>query len=392
MTFDVTRARAETPGCAEVIHFNNAGAALMPQPVIAALHAYLDLEARLGGYEAADAQAEALEDFYHAAAQLLNAHPDEIAFTTSATRAFQLAAYAFDFRPGDRILTGLAEYGGQIIAYLQMARRRGVEVVWVPNDAHGQLDLAALERMVDDRTRLIAVAHMPTGNGLVNPVHEVGRLARRYGIPFLLDATQSIGQVPLDVEALGCDVLVATGRKYLRGPRGTGLLYVRRSLLEYLEPPVLDLHAATLTSPHTYEVRPDARRFETWEQFYAGKVALGVAIRYALGWGLEAIRERVYALGAALRQRLRQIPGIRVTDVGVEQSGVVTFQVGSRPATEIRDVLRSQGIHVSVSSGSGSLVLFQALGLQEVVRASVHYYNTEDEVERFAAALRALVK
>ncbi len=392
MTFDVTRARAETPGCAEVIHFNNAGAALMPQPVIAALHAYLDLEARLGGYEAADAQAEALEDFYHAAAQLLNAHPDEIAFTTSATRAFQLAAYAFDFRPGDRILTGLAEYGGQIIAYLQMARRWGVEVVWVPNDAHGQLDLAALERMVDDRTRLIAVAHMPTGNGLVNPVHEVGRLAQRYGIPFLLDATQSIGQVPLDVEALGCDVLVATGRKYLRGPRGTGLLYVRRSLLEHLEPPVLDLHAATLTSPHTYEVRPDARRFETWEQFYAGKVALGAAIRYALGWGLEAIRERVYALGAALRQRLRQIPGIRVTDVGVEQSGIVTFQVGSRPATEIRDALRSQGIHVSVSSGSGSLVLFQALGLQEVVRASVHYYNTEDEVERFAAALRALVK
>ena len=392
MTFDVPRARAETPGCAEVIHFNNAGAALMPQPVIAALHAYLDLEARLGGYEAADAQAEALEDFYHAAAQLLNAHPDEIAFTTSATRAFQLAAYAFDFRPGDRILTGLAEYGGQIIAYLQMARRRGVEVVWVPNDAHGQLDLTALERMVDNRTRLIAVAHMPTGNGLVNPVHEVGHLARRYGIPFLLDATQSIGQVPLDVEALGCDVLVATGRKYLRGPRGTGLLYVRRSLLEHLEPPVLDLHAATLTSPHTYEVRPDARRFETWEQFYAGKVALGAAIRYALGWGLEAIRERVYALGAALRQRLRQIPGIRVTDVGVEQSGIVTFQVGSRPATEIRDALRSQGIHVSVSSGSGSLVLFQALGLQEVVRASVHYYNTEDEVERFAAALRALVK
>ncbi len=388
---DVARARAETPGCTQVIHFNNAGAALMPQPVLAALHAYLDLEARLGGYEAADAQAEALEDFYRAAAQLLNAHPDEIAFTTSATRAFQLAAYAFDFRPGDRILTGLAEYGGQIIAYLQMARRRGVEVVFVPNDAHGQLDLAALERRIDDRTRLIAVAHMPTGNGLVNPVHQVGRLARRYGIPFLLDATQSIGQVPLDVQALGCDILVATGRKYLRGPRGTGLLYVRRALLEHLEPPMLDLHAATLTSPHTYMVRPDARRFETWEQFSAGKVALGVAIRYALGWGLEAIRERVFALGEALRQRLRQIPGVRVTDVGVEQSGIVTFRVGSRSAAEIRDALRAQGIHVSVSTGSGSLVLFQALGLQEVVRASVHYYNTEAEVERFAAALQQLV-
>ena len=388
---DIQRARAETPGCQQVIHFNNAGAALRPRPVVDALHDYLNLEAQLGGYEAADARAADLERFYTTAARLLNAAPDEIAFTESATRAFQLAFYAFRFRPGERIVTCLAEYGSQVIAYLQQAKRYGVEVVFAPNDASGQVDVAALERLVDERTRLIAVAHIPTGNGLVNPVHQVGRVARAHGIPFLLDATQSVGQRPVDVQAIGCDILVTTGRKYLRGPRGTGLLYVRRELLPQLEPPVLDLHAATLTSPTTYEVRPDARRFEAWEQNLAGKWALTVAMEYALAWGLDAIRERVDALGALLRQRLRDIPGVRVTDVGEDQCGIVTFVPGRRSATEVRDLLRRQGIHVSVSRGSGSLVLFQALGLQEVVRASVHYYNTEEEIERFAAAVENII-
>ncbi|HID85730.1 MAG TPA: aminotransferase class V-fold PLP-dependent enzyme [Anaerolineales bacterium] len=391
MAIDVAQARAETPGCAHVVHFNNAGAALMPQPVLEALHDYLDLEARLGGYEAADARAEDLERFYTTAARLLNASPDEIAFAESATRAFQMVFYAFAFRPGERIVTCLAEYGSQVIAYLQQARRYGVEVVFAPNDGSGQVDVAALDDLLDERTRLIAVAHIPTGNGLVNPVHEVGRIARAHGIPFLLDATQSVGQLPVDVQAIGCDMLVTTGRKYLRGPRGTGLLYVRRDLLAHIEPPMLDLHAATLTSPSTYQVRPDARRCEAWEQNLAGKVALEAAMAYAMRWGLEAIREWVFTLGEMLRQRLRQVPGVRVTDVGAQKSGIVTFVPGARSAAEVRDRLRRQGIHVSVSRGSGSLVLFRELALREVVRASVHYYNTEEEVERFVAALRGML-
>lgn len=390
MSLDVARARAETPACAEVIHFNNAGAALMPTPVTQALHDYLHLEARWGGYEAAERAADRLEDFYHAAAELLNAHPDEIAFTENATRAFQLVFYGLPLQPGDRILTGLAEYGSHLIAYLQRARRHGAEIVVIPNDLHGQVDVHALADLLDARTRLIAIAHVPTGNGLVNPAAVVGRLARAHGVPFLLDATQSLGQMPIDVQAIGCDFLVATGRKYLRGPRGTGLLYVRRPWLEHLEPPVLDLHAATLTSPTTYTLRPDARRFETWEQNLAGKAALAVAIRYALGWGLEAIYARIRALAEHLRQRLAELPGVRVTDLGRERCGLVTFTT-PRPAETVKQALAAQRIHVSVSRGSGSLLLYQYLGLHETVRASLHYYNTEEEIDRFIAALRSLL-
>ena len=387
MTLDLTRVRDETPGCRNVLHFNNAGMALTPRPVLEAQIRHLRREAETGGYEAAAEARDAVEHTYDAIAALLGCDRTEVALVENATRAWDMAFYAMPFAPGDRILTSRASYASNFIAFLQVARRTGAEVAVVPSDADGQVSVDALRRMIDERVKLIALTHMPTNGGLVNPAAEVGRAARDAGIPFLLDACQTAGQMPLDVDALGCDMLSATGRKYLRGPRGTGFLYVRRSRLEALEPPFLDLHAAPWTAPVRYEIRPDARRFETWEGNVAGKIALGTAVDYATTLGLDAIWERVRTLASDLRTRLDALPGCATHDLGRVRGGIVTFSADFMEAREVRRRLREERINVSVSTPSSTLLDAEARHLPDMVRASVHYYNTEEEIERFCETL-----
>ncbi|MFN8660937.1 MAG: aminotransferase class V-fold PLP-dependent enzyme [Thermomicrobiales bacterium] len=391
MPLDIARARAETPGTANVLHFNNAGSSLMPQPVLDAAVDYLKLEAQIGGYEAADRQAAQIERFYTAAAEMLNCDPDEIAFIENATRAWDMAFYAIPFQLGDRILTARAEYASNVIAFLQMAEQRGVSVEVIPSEETGELSVSALREMMDEHVKLIAITHVPTNGGLVNPAAEVGKVAQEAGALYLLDACQSVGQMPIDVQAIGCDMLSTTGRKYLRGPRGTGFLYVRREVIPVLEPPMLDLHAAQWTAPDQFITRDDARRFENWETNYAGKVGLTTALDYAMGWGLDAIYARVQELAGGLRACLRDIPGVTVTDIGTEQCGIVTFMVDGHPANEIQRTLSRQAINVTTSSTSSTRFDMEARGLTLIVRASVHYYNDEAEVERFCAAIREIV-
>ena len=392
MPFDLERARALTPGCTEVTHLNNAGAALMPTPVIDALTAHIQREALQGGYEAAETAHHLLEHFYDGAAALLNCRREEIAFMENATRAWDMAFYAFDFQPGDRILTTQTEYASNYIAYLQVSRRTGARVEAVPNDESGALSVPALENMIDRHVKLISVTYVPTNGGLVNPAAAIGRVARAAGIPYLLDACQAVGQMPVDVEALGCDVLSATGRKFLRGPRGTGFLYVRQSLLEKLEPPFLDLHAAEWITPGTYRVREDARRFENWETHFAGKIALGAAIDHALEWGLETIWERVRGMADGLREQLTGMPGVTVHDLGENPCAIVSLTKEGFHPEDLRVAMRTRGINVSVSDASGTRLDMEDRGLAALLRVSPHYYNSEAELERFIGVLREITR
>ncbi|MEM7535715.1 MAG: aminotransferase class V-fold PLP-dependent enzyme [Chloroflexota bacterium] len=393
MLFDVAKARSETPGCDHVLHFNNAGAGLMPQVVLDAQLDYLQLEATIGGYESAAARTDQIQATYDAAAELINAQRDEIALVENATVAWQLAFTSIPFQAGDRILTAQASYVSNYINFLLAAERYGVIIDVIPNDDHDQVSADALADMMDERVKLIAITHAPTNGGLVNPAESIGKVAQKWDALYLLDACQSIGQLPVDVVAIVCDILSTTGRKWLRGPRGTGFLYVSNQCIDKLNPPVLDLHSAKWVERNRYKIQPGARRFENWEYNYAGVVGLGASLTYAKEWGMEPIWSRVQMLGKTLHDKLKAIPGISVHDVGEVRGGTVTFSLKT-PTGENVDVekihqaLSAHKINTSTSTVFSTRLDAEARQLPDIVRASVHYYNTEDEIEQFCTVLQ----
>ncbi len=383
---DIDAVRADTPGCGEVIHLNNAGAALPPSAVLSATIDYLEAEARTGGYEAAHSRVEDLNRVYEAGALLLGCQANELAFMTNASQAWNAALNSVPLDAGDRVLATSAEYNANVFGLIRL-RQRGIEVELIPDESDGSTSLEALEKLLDERVKLVCATHVPTTGGLVNPVAEIGRLTNEAGALFLLDATQSAGQISLAVDEVGCDFLALTGRKFLRGPRGSGLLYVRSGLEGLNDPIVLDSWSADWTGDWTYELVDGARRYETFETSMASKVGLGVAIEYALRIGIDSISTRVIELGDSLRARLRASPLVRVTDPVGLQNGIVTFHVEGRSSEAVVAALRAWGVNTSIVTPLPPA--FDPTGRlgRSLVRASVHYYNTEEELVDAVAAL-----
>ena len=387
---DIDALRAQTPGCARRIHLNNAGAGLLAQPTLDAMTAHLRREAEIGGYEAAAEARDAVAATIDAIGELVGGRGEEIALFDNATHAWNAAFYSVPLRPGDQVLTGRAEYGSNVLAYWQAARRAGAEVVVVPNDEHGQLDVAALERLAGERTRLIGVSHVPTSGGLVQPAAEIGRIARACGALYLLDATQSVGQFPVDVDAIGCDLLTGTGRKFLRGPRGTGFLWVREAALDRLDPFVAEIGSAAWDGHDGFTWAPGAQRFGTWEHSYVNVLGLGAAVRQALDLGLEQIGPRAAALGARLRGQLAGLPGVTVHDLGQVRCAIVTAKISGVPAEQAAAELRRAGVNVDVNQPAGSPLDALDRGVHPMIRLSPHYYNTEAEIDRTTELVAAL--
>jgi len=372
------------------MHLDHAGASLMPRCVLETQIEHLELEAAVGGYEAERLRSDQLDAVYDSVARLINCGRDEVAIVENATVGWMMAFYSIPFLPGDRILTAEAEYASNYLAYLQLTRDKGVVVETIPSTATGELCVESLQAMIDDSVKLISVTHVPTNGGLVNPVEAIGAVAKANDILYIVDACQSAGQMPLDVSAIQCDVLSATGRKWLRGPRGVGFLFVSKRILESLHPPMIDLFSAVWVDVDRYELRNDARRFENWESNYAAKLGLGNAIDYALDIGLDNIETEVTRLAEILRGKLSEIPGVSLHDLGKHKCGIVTFSVAGIEATEIATRLRENRIMVSVSSPASTLIDASKRKLPTLVRSSVHYYNQEAEINALVSCVKGI--
>lgn len=386
---DLIKVRKDTPGCAGKVHFNNAGASLMPKAVIDVIQNYISLEAITGGYETEDIKAVEIKGFYSAMAKLINCKPANIAFTSSATNSFARALSCIPFQSGDTILIANEDYISNQLAFLSLQKRFGIKVIRAASLAQGGIDVEDMKRLMDiHRPKLVSLTHVPTNSGLVQPIEEVGKLCRERNILYLVDACQSVGQLPLDVNKIQCDFLSATFRKFLRGPRGAGFLFIGDRVLEQnLEPLFIDMRGAHWTAPDQYIPQPDAKRFEDWEFPYALLVGAKAAVDYALNIGINNIEERNALLCKKIRNEVAMLPGIKILDIGNKISSIITLKIPGWQPNEFMEALRKKNINTSISYREYGLIDFTSKGVDWALRVSPHYFNTEEEIDIFIQTL-----
>ncbi|MGQ4274465.1 aminotransferase class V-fold PLP-dependent enzyme [Terrihabitans sp. B22-R8] len=385
-SLDIAALRAQTLGTANAVYLNNASSSLMPRNVVDAITDHARSEAELGVQRAAARVEDRLAAGIKDAATLFGCAPADVVFTTSNTQGWHSALAAIRLGPGDVILTGNSEWGGNYAALLHLAARTGSHVETIPNDPQGTVSLEALAARMDERVKLIAITWVASGNGAVQPAAGIGRIAREAGIPFLLDGAQGVGQLPAEVADLGCDVLTVPGRKWLRGPQGSGLLYVRASFADRHPPLLVDYFSARLAEKGPVP-REGAAGFERAGLSTAVRLGLCTALREHVSAGPACIHERIQTLGKRLRMGLGALPNISVRDTGIQQAGLVTFTHAARPSIEVCEALARQGIVVTTIGAFYTPVDFAARGLSEVVRVSPHVFNTEDEIDRLLEAV-----
>lgn len=394
MAFDPTPWRAETEAVvAGRIHLNNAGASLMPRSVYDAVCTQLRREVMLGGYEAADAAAEDITQAHADVGALIGAAGRNVAVVENATVAFAQALSAFDFGAGDSILTSRNDYVSNQLMYLSLARRLGVRIVRAEDLPEGGVDPASVDELIArERPKLVALTHVPTNSGLVQRVEEVGAICREHEVPYLVDACQAVGQIPLDVERIGCTFLSATARKFLRGPRGVGFLYVSDAALQAgWHPLYLDLQGAHWIEAERFELVDDATRFENWEFAHALMLGLGAAARYARRVGVADAGSYAADLAAYARSHLAEIPGVRVLDRGERLCAIVTVEIAGHDAAEVVRTLREEAINTSASPREYAVIDMDAKHARSAVRISPHYYNIRREIDILVGALEGIV-
>ncbi|KAA3640637.1 MAG: aminotransferase class V-fold PLP-dependent enzyme [Bacteroidetes bacterium] len=381
---NIKKIRRDTPGCHDKIFFNSAGASLMPAVVVETIKGYLEQEEQLGGYMVQDLQETMINEFYDEVAKLLNCHPRNVAFAYNATDAYAKAISSIAFNPGDTILTTDDDYVSNYIAFISLKKRFGINILRGKNLDNGDLDLEHFEAQIQQhQPRLIAVTHVPTNSGKIQDAVSVGKLCKKYDVLYLLDACQSVGQIPVDVEEIGCDFLSVTGRKFLRGPRGTGFLYASDRMLEEGYMPLFaDAGGADWIAPEAYRPHKEAKRFQLWENSYAILLGLKEAVRYLNGLGVQNVYDYNQTLLKQLTDGLQAIPGIKTYDEGSQRSNIITFRKGDLEQEEIKTKLDEAGIFYSVSGINYALIDYQKKGVDWTVRFSPHYFNTTEEINR----------
>jgi len=389
--FDIQQIRKDTPACEDKLFFNSAGASLTPSSVNQKVIEYLQAEEEIGGYQLADQRIDQVESFYSQVAGLLNTKAKNISFAHHATDAYAKALSSIPFQSGDVILTTNDDYVSNYLNFISLKKHLGIRIVRADNLENGDIDLEGFGRLLQKyQPRLVAITHIPTSSGLVQDVEAIGQLCKERNILFLLDACQSVGQLEVDVQKIGCDYLSATGRKFLRGPRGTGFLYVSdRVLEEGYAPLYVDLRGAEWVGEEAFELRPDARRFETWEMPYALLVGLTEAIAYARQVGIKKIQAYNKRLVTHLNSQLNDVKGLSLYDRGSVRAAILTLCKTDKSLVQTKAYLDQHNVYYSVIDKSSARWDFEEKKIDWAIRISPHYFNTIDEANQLAELLKA---
>ncbi len=390
---DIQALRDDTLGCSLHTHLNNAGASLQAKPVSQAVIDYLTEEALHGGYEVAAKHAKDIAGFYDATARLINAQPHNVAFAGSATDAYFRALSSIPFEPGDVILTTDDDYVSNQIAFLYLQKKQKIRLLRAAKLPEGGVDPQSVKEVIDlHQPKLVAVTHVPTNSGLVQDIESVGQFCQERDVWYIVDACQSAGQIPLDVEKIGCDFLCSTMRKWLRGPRGAGFLYVSDLVLGAgFEPVFPDMAGGIWVGPDEYEKEKTARRYEQWEKNYGLVLGSKVAIEYAMNLGLDAIEREVTALSDYTRSQLSTLQGVRVLDRGHRKCGIVTANIEGKKPAEVKKALDDANIHAGFATPINAQIDFLEKGVDWALRISPHYYNTKAEIDKTIEVLSGIL-
>jgi cysteine desulfurase / selenocysteine lyase len=389
---DIQKIRSDTKGCHDKLFLNSAGSSLPPHSVVEKLEAYLRREESLGGYKLAEIQSAEIAGFYQEIALMLNTHARNIAFASNATDAYAKALSCVPLKEGDVILTTDDDYVSNFLHFISLKQRLGIEVIRARNLENGDLDLQNFRQLLEKHSpKLVSLTHIPTGSGLIQSAERVGELCQEFDCLYLVDACQSVGQIPVNIAKLKCDFLSATGRKFLRGPRGTGFLYVSDYVLySDMAPMYVDLRGAHWTAAEKFELEDSARRFELWEIPYALLLGLKEAVSYANSLGLENIQRYNQTLNNELRHLLMEIPDVEVFDRGSEMGSIITFLKRGKSVVEHERMLTEKNVFYSVSSRESSLIDYEKKGINKVIRLSPHYFNTLEEIRKVAEIVRQI--
>lgn len=371
-------------------YLNNAGAALMSEKTYNIIMSHMKLEMELGAYQAAQSVKSEIEQFYLNAAKLINANSvDEIAFMDSASRGWNMAIYGLRMSAKDTIITLSSEFGTNLITIFDKAKKANANVKILNCDINGDFSLNELEECLKKGAKFIAISHVVAHGSIINPVEEIGKLAKQYGCTYIVDGCQAVGQIPVNIDMLNCDAYITTGRKWLRGPRGTGFLYINK--MAEIDTTQLDLASADLIfdkdlNISDIQIRNDAKRFELWERSIANVLGLSNAIQESFFHDsmLNNMRNHVNLIRSEI------IDNRNFTLIGKEKSEslIIGFYLNNPEKESIVErSFKDVDISISTMHDWDCPLHFPKNGATKIFRIAPHYYTDEDTIQLTCKAI-----
>jgi cysteine desulfurase / selenocysteine lyase len=368
-------------------YLNNAGAGIMSTKTYEVIINYLKLEREIGAYHAAAKSKTLSDNFYINAAKLINANsPSEIAYMDSASRGWNMIVYGTPLKKGDTILTLSSEFGTNLITLFNYAKLNDFKVCVIKCDINGSFLIEEIENKLKEGAKLIAISHAVAHGSIINPVEEIGKLAKKYGAYYIVDGCQTVGQIKVDVQSIQCDAYMTTGRKWLCGPRGTGFLYVKSS--SQMRTTQLDLASADLIFDDNLnliriEVRNDAKQFELWEKSFANLLGLSSAIEECLESKIEVISVKIQELSNKLRFAASSNENIKLIGKTISLSGILGFYLDDySKESYVQNEFDKFDLRISTMSDWDCPMHFPKNGANKIFRLSPHFYTDNDTIEK----------